>query len=255
MDVRLIPRFSPLAPPLLLSPHFDDAIFSCWSLLSNSQPLYSAIVFAAAPEAGWRDSNHTSKEETDLTLDRINDTKFAYSLAGRQPAFLPFASARYRKEDPEHNSILGAICHLAPEVSAIYAPAGITDHPDHLLLRRLALKIYALGIPVFLYAEMPSACRKGWPALVVPPKGEENTKEIINDWRLRLREVKAIDIFAPIVTALPFRESVTKQRLAKAFKDQISGEGPLNPERAVNILLDPGVSRYEVCWSLGLPKG
>lgn len=249
MDGRHRLQVDQHAPALLLSPHFDDAVLSCWGLLSGGQPLYSTVVFSGSPSKEWSDSTRTGRDESDFMLDRINEAKFLYTIAGRQPSFLPFAPARYRSEEPEISELLDAIAETAPEVSAIYAPAGLCDHPDHLLLRELAVSL-ASQLPVFLYAEMPVACSRGWPALIVPSKGERNTAQIVADWRVRLGDVDGLDLAAPIVTALGFTGSVEKQRLAQTLSGQLSGEGPIDPHRAINVLLDPAVTRYEVCWAI-----
>src|ERR1700684_3438790 len=45
-------RVDPRAPLLLLSPHWDDAVFDCWALLTDPAELHVINVFAGIPQVG-----------------------------------------------------------------------------------------------------------------------------------------------------------------------------------------------------------
>jgi LmbE family N-acetylglucosaminyl deacetylase len=46
------PRIDPAAPLVILSPHLDDAVWSCFSLLAREQDVVVATVFAGIPDGG-----------------------------------------------------------------------------------------------------------------------------------------------------------------------------------------------------------
>ena len=52
------PRTDPSAPTVILSPHLDDGVWSCFSLLAREDDVVVATVFAGIPDAapGWWDA-------------------------------------------------------------------------------------------------------------------------------------------------------------------------------------------------------
>lgn len=48
-------RVDPAAPAVVLSPHLDDAVINCWSLLTADRDVTVVNVFTASPPQGrWR---------------------------------------------------------------------------------------------------------------------------------------------------------------------------------------------------------
>src|SRR5580765_515812 len=43
----------PTGPVVVLSPHLDDAVLSCWSVLRGPEPVQAVNVFAAPPRTGF----------------------------------------------------------------------------------------------------------------------------------------------------------------------------------------------------------
>ncbi|MGH2855333.1 MAG: hypothetical protein ACRDLF_14200, partial [Solirubrobacteraceae bacterium] len=50
--LRSCVRSDPQAPELVLSPHWDDAVLDCWSLLSSDREVHVVNLFAGVPAPG-----------------------------------------------------------------------------------------------------------------------------------------------------------------------------------------------------------
>lgn len=169
---------------LFLSPHYDDAIFSCGSLMShlvaNDVVLDVATVFSSAitdelsPLAqrfhkGW-------EIEGDIMSLRTKEDMEALNMLGASQISLGFLDCIYRKKNGDfliHNkkelynsdfkdtSLLQniekavSLILLKDDYSSIYLPIGIGSHIDHLLLTQLKLPFYSGE--VYVYADMPYA--------------------------------------------------------------------------------------------------
>src|SRR5207247_917929 len=69
----------------------------------------------------------------------------------------------------------------------LHAPAVVGDpHPDHVLVRRLALRLFRQGVPTTLYAELPYAVQFGWPHWVTG--AERNPRVDVDVFWNRFRE-------------------------------------------------------------------
>src|SRR5271168_734968 len=135
-DFRSRLRVEQDAPELLLSPHWDDAVLGCWSLLSSGRELNVVNVFAGIPPSGragvWeaiigvRDSAQRARE-------RMAEDTLALARAGREPVNLPLLDAKYRRQTSSVAGLHELDLALAAEVrsaSRVYVPAGIGSHAD-----------------------------------------------------------------------------------------------------------------------------
>ncbi len=164
-------EFDPRAPALVLSPHWDDAVLSCWSVLADPGELNVANVFAALPPpgrkgpweafAGLRDSRERAQA-------RLQEDARALSLAGRSAhnLELPEIQQRDGPDSVTPADVRAALVDAVPRASRVYAPAGIGGHVDHVLARRYAQQLLGRGMPVSLYAELPYCVAHGWPSWV-----------------------------------------------------------------------------------------
>ncbi len=182
---------------LYLSPHFDDAVFSCGGQIAQLTRRGVAVaiytVMGGDPPAGFvptalTDTLHarwgcgTAAEEA-LAARRAED-RAAATLLGASIRFGCFADAIYRvsKEsgEPLYTSdaaIFGEIHpddpatpealtetflavhgRLSPEVT-LYAPLGVGHHVDHQLVRAMALRLAAQFrlSELYFYEEFPYA--------------------------------------------------------------------------------------------------
>lgn len=96
-------RHDPEAPALLLSPHLDDAVLGCWSVLTGEDPVELVNVFALAPPPGsstdW-DRIAGASDSAALFAARIEEDARALGLAGRKPHNLPFLELQHRRGKP-----------------------------------------------------------------------------------------------------------------------------------------------------------
>jgi len=186
-------QFDPQAAPVLLSPHWDDAVLSCWNVL-NADPRPEVVnVFAGLPAAG-----HSGPWEAFAGLPdsraraqaRIEEDAHALSLAGHRPHNLQLQETKQRdgSEGARLRALGRALAGVVPRASRVYAPAGIGGHVDHVLARRYACSLLRQGMPVTLYAELPYCVTHGWPQWV-RADGPRGSGDVDAYWQVFLRDV------------------------------------------------------------------
>ena len=149
---------------VVVSPHLDDAVLSCWSLLgeptaASTGTVTVVSVCAGVPRAGmlgaWdvRGGAACSRERM---LERRAEEQAALSTTAARLVLLDLLDAQYEASGED---VAGA---LGPELEAarwVFVPAGIGAHPDHLRVRAAVL---ALRPDAILYADIPYALQDGW---------------------------------------------------------------------------------------------
>lgn len=232
----------------ILSPHFDDAVLSCWSVLSGPQRVLVVNVFTGAPAAGsgarWWDRMTGAGDSAERIRERIDEDRAALALAGREAVNIGLLEVQYREGGPAPGLIaplLGAV----GDNSALYAPAAMGHHADHALVRDAALALHARGIAVTLYADLPHAIARGWPSWVADGAG---VAEVDGQWDKALRTA-GIDRAAGAarVCALGADSLAAKAEALRAYATQLKALDAL----AFGPLLHPETLRYEVFWALG----
>jgi LmbE family N-acetylglucosaminyl deacetylase len=181
------------APPLLLSPHWDDAALSCWSLLSKTGELSVVNVFAALPEPGRRgpwEALAGLADSRERARARVEEDTRALALVGRRAhnLELPEITQRAGPDAVSVAAVARALAESVPRASRVYAPAGIGGHVDHVLARRYARRLLGRGMPVTLYAELPYCVNHGWPAWV-EARGPHGTGDVDAYWQAFLTDV------------------------------------------------------------------
>ena len=87
---------------VILSPHFDDAVLSCWHVLARAGEVLVVNVFAAEPAAGalgWWDRHAGAADSARAVRTRIEEDRQPLALAGRTAVKLPFLDGQYRHGD------------------------------------------------------------------------------------------------------------------------------------------------------------
>ena len=138
-DRRLRSRIAhdPAGPALILSPHMDDAVLNCWSVLTGPGPVAVVDVFGGVPRAGfvsgW-DAVCGATDSAEMVRARLAEDRAALAHAGVEPVALPFLDAQYRgcRALPAFADVDRAIAEHVPAISAVYVPLG-TRHADHRL--------------------------------------------------------------------------------------------------------------------------
>lgn len=161
-------------PNLVLSPHFDDAVFSIGGLIATEPEQTTVVtVFAGVPIGGtagrWdRRSGFATAEEAMASRAAENHDALAHlGVASRGVRNLDFLDGQYRGDADAGNTdlraLIGAVIReLATELGGevdLLAPASAW-HPDHGVVTDAALDISGTlpaGCRIFLYQDQPYA--------------------------------------------------------------------------------------------------
>jgi LmbE family N-acetylglucosaminyl deacetylase len=159
---------------LLLSPHLDDAVFSCWHVVAGPGAVEVVTLFAGLPEPGgsvprW-DRITGARDPVERVRERIAEDREALTVAGREGTNLGFVERQYGVEAPSVEELLVALESHVARSTQVLAPAGLGGHAAHRLVREAGLRLAAEGHEAGFYADLPYATEFGWPAWVT---GEE----------------------------------------------------------------------------------
>jgi LmbE family N-acetylglucosaminyl deacetylase len=204
----------------VLSPHPDDALLDCWSVLASDGDVQVVNVFAGVPaddaRRGWWDwITGVESSAAQMRLRRDEDAR-ALADVGRTAVNLDFLDAQYRRGDPVAvaDVLDAALPHLRGEV--VYLPAAIGLHVDHLTVRALAPDLRERGYEVRLYADLPYCARYGWPGFVTGgPPGDADAH-----WAHCLGT--AADGLDPAVVRLDDGACERKRRALSAYESQFA---------------------------------
>jgi hypothetical protein len=241
-------RRDPDAPQLILSPHWDDAVLGCWSVLASSRELAVVNVFAGLPEpgrAGVWEAVSGCEDSAERARGRLAEDGDALAGAGRAALNLPLLDVSFRRRRPELG--LRALDHALTDhlqsASRVYAPAGIGAHVDHVLTRRYAQALAHTGMPVELYAELPYCIFHGWPSWV-DTRAHDPDRNVDAYWESFLVSV-------PEMPALQSGEVTRLDEPALAAKLKAIDCYQLSLNYAVRQLLaNPLLASFEVRWQL-----
>jgi LmbE family N-acetylglucosaminyl deacetylase len=159
---------------VILSPHLDDAVLSCWHLLESPADVLVVNVFAGVPPAGsatgWWDRASGNGDSASVVRARIEEDRRALAHAGRTALYLDFLDDQYRDGPADARAIAAALLASLPDGALLYAPAAFTrmtvdpmdpagnrTHPDHLAVRAAAELLESGGRAVAWYADLPHA--------------------------------------------------------------------------------------------------
>ena len=171
---------------LALSPHLDDAAFSCGGTLARlagaGWRVVVATVFTASVPAprGFALACQTDKglgPKVDYMALRRDEDAAALAAIGAEPAWLPFREAPHRGYDDAKALFAGALAGddvvdaLAPALAdlvaerrpdLLLAPQAIGGHADHIQVVR-ALEAACLAGPVLWWRDYPYTVRDAAP--------------------------------------------------------------------------------------------
>jgi LmbE family N-acetylglucosaminyl deacetylase len=240
----------PEAPILLLSPHLDDAVFNCWSVLTSHADVRVVNVFTELPPAGsctlWDQICGGLDSQTHME-ERIREDSEALALAGRVGTNLPFLDSQYRRRRPTLRQLDDALGRVLGGAAAVYAPAGLgfDPHPDHVLVRRLALAAARQGVQAWFYADVPYAVAFGWPHWVDGSQPDERL-DIDAFWRRLGRDVPTIgNVRDARVVRLEEGDAKLKLAAMATYGTQFTAiDGG-----SVGLLRNPLIHGFEVFWA------
>lgn len=132
--------------------------------------------------------------------------------------------------------------HIPPGAHVV-GPGAIGGHPDHLLVRQVALVLRERASPVSLYADLPYASRYGWPSWV---SGERGSPYLDVDayWERWLSTITERHLLAPVVHFLEPGEQLRKLGAMRMYRTQF----PAIEEGPSRRLSHPRRIGFEVTW-------
>jgi hypothetical protein len=247
-DFRPLLRVDGEAPELVLSPHWDDAALSCWSLLASDRQLRVVNVFGGIPPAGrpgvW-EAVIGVRDPAERARERVAEDARALALAGREPLNLPLLDAGLRDTGrrPGVQELDRALSAEVLAAAHVYVPAGIGGHVDHLLTRRYGRMLAHAGMPVSVYADMPYCVFHGWPSWVdgreVSPK--RNVDAYWQSFLDGLPEMPALRTAE--VVRLDEPTSATKRQALESYETSLN-------YAFRTMLADPAYHGFELRWRL-----
>jgi LmbE family N-acetylglucosaminyl deacetylase len=228
---------------LVLSPHPDDAVFSCWHVLAGAGEVRVVTIFAGVPEEGlepprW-DRITGGRDPVTRVRERREEDCAALALVGREPEFLDFVEQQYSSALPRVDDVLRAI----PDAGEIFAPAGIGGHSAHELVRDAGLQLLKAGARVSFYADLPYATEFGWPAWVTGSELEP-FRDVDAYWGLHVEPLVLAGCAARVV-ALGEAAQRRKVEAMRAYRTQFPAL-EAGPQRR---LTHPELVRYEVVFA------
>ena len=252
-DRRVTSRLvrDPDAPAVVLSPHFDDAVINCWSVLTGAADVRVVNIFAGAPPRGsttlWDRICGASDSSAHMQA-RVGEDLEALGRAGRTAINLPFLDSQYKRRRPSLARLDAALAEALPAAAALYAPAGLgfEPHPDHVLVRRLAVAASRKGVSVHLYADVPYAVSFGWPDWVTGATSEGRL-DVDAFWQRLERDVQSIhSLRGAEVVRLGPETAERKLEAMRAYRTQFAAlDGG-----SVGLLRNPLIHGFEVFWEV-----
>lgn len=231
-----------MADVLVLSPHPDDAVFSCWHVLASREDVVVVNVFTGLPPAGtlltrW-DRITGATDSRARVEERLREDREALALAGRAAVGLEFVEGQYGAPRPAPQEIAAALERLDGE--RVIAPAGIGGHSEHELVREAAQH---LGRRTSFYAELPYSTEFGWPAWVTGSEREPFLDVDVDweQWTAALYDAA----YEPRVVELEEEEQARKIAAMRAYRTQF----PALEAGRLRRLTHPDLVRFEVIWN------
>ena len=253
-----------VSPPIaILSPHLDDAVLSCWGVLSGPDDVLVINVFAGLPSPGappgWWDALCGLHDSRAVVGERVAEDRGALALAGRNPVNLRFLDQQYREGDQPVGTIASALRDVLPPHAVVLAPGALayeplhptlpSPHPDHVAVRSAALELHDDGYALALYADLPHANARGWPTWV--RNGADAHRRPAADadvpatmWRASLAETGLpADQLVPDIRRLSARVFARKLDAVRRYASQLA-----MLEEGFGRLDNPELLGYEVMW-------
>ena len=245
-------RVDPDAPALLISPHLDDVVWAAFAVLTGPAPVDVVNVFAGVPPAdadAWWDRQCGIADSAAHVRTRIAEDRAAIATLGRRTINLPLLDGQYRGRRPQPlDEAREALRAQVDVASAVYGPAGLGGHEDHLLARDLTLSLARDGVPAWLYADYSYCVRGGWPTWVDPEDGRAEGDE---QQQAELADVP-VDPARPEVRRLDAATRRHKRDVMRRYRTQFEMIERVEPDWQIERRppSDDRLLRFEVVWPL-----
>ena len=234
----------PSARITILSPHFDDAVLSCWHLLDGSGEVDVVNVFTGVPPAdahdGWWDVASGAADSQTRMAERRAEDRAALAGARRAAIHLDLLDEQYRSEALSLDQVTERIAAVVDRSHVLYAPAAFSQGEDHALVRSAVRQLARRGWSACLYADFPHALRLGRPSSL---NGSGPRTDADAMWDERLRGILVAP--RPRVQRLEPEALERKLDAVRAYGTQID-----MLEQWLGVALDATTLDREVVWEL-----
>jgi LmbE family N-acetylglucosaminyl deacetylase len=153
---------------VVVSPHFDDAVFSTAHVLLAAGPAATVVtVCGGAPAEGevseW-DLECGFPSGSAAAAGRAAEDLRAAEIAGVRSVHLGVPDEPYRAGFP-NDRVVADLAAILPPCGDVWVPAGLGSHPDHVSTREAVLEVLPAANPrIRFYADCPYAFAFGWDA-------------------------------------------------------------------------------------------
>lgn len=229
----------------VLSPHYDDAVLSCWHVLRAHETVVVVNVFAGVPTEGsplgWWDRRTGADDSPGRVRERAREDRAALAFAARAAVDLDILESQYRDVPVAPAFIADRIAFAVDGCDALYAPLALDEHIDHVLTREAALRLRSASTEVRLYADLPHGLKRGWPTWVA----RDGRPDVDVTWARAAADALPRGMrFHRDVRELPVIEQRRKLEAVRAYRTQVAGLETMAFAPLEDCL------RYEMVWEL-----
>src|SRR5690606_537209 len=159
-----------LTPLVIVSPHYDDAVFSCGHLLASTPGSTVLTVCTGLPEdseilTDW-DERCGFRNAADAMRARAIENEEALAVLGAEGVNLDFLDSQYDQRPKSLEQLLGdtlgaSLTQLQP--ASVCFPIGLF-HEDHILISDVLMTIchHFAAISWYAYEDIPYCKRPEW---------------------------------------------------------------------------------------------
>jgi len=149
-----------MAKQVILSPHFDDAVFSCWHLINQPHSEVITLFGGIPPEKTSSLWDKLCGESNSVRMMRVRTKENQAALDSTPASYLSlnYLDNQYRTGKLDIAEIANNILSLVSPETHFFAPlAGskLWRHPDHIIVREVGKFLLGQGKKVSFYADVP----------------------------------------------------------------------------------------------------
>jgi LmbE family N-acetylglucosaminyl deacetylase len=234
---------------VVLSPHLDDAVLSCFAALGGSTlvNVFDGVPGNESPLKGWdRMCGFASPVEAALARLAEDEHVFAEHSPSTKRLSLGYVDHPNTGYGPRPtvDELAGQLAELTSPGDEVWAPASTlspSPHPDHLLVRAAAELVAGAGRDrrIVLYGDSPHCLKQVgvWPW----PIGDADPPKA---WR----SSSWLETWEPIARRLAEPMLERKAQAMRGYRSQFRALGQLRDQPSRRVLRRPDVYGVEAAW-------